>query len=399
MNRFKNLYLEIPNVTQYYLISFFVNCWFMAGNFYYFFTTIATPKEITMAGGLGIIAMIIFEIPTGLLADKIGNKKVILIGTFACATTSFIWAMSQNYKWLLICEISYAFGAACISGAMESEVYESIKRSAKYNLEKVFLKVLSIGNALIYFAAVFAGLVGAALFSITARLPFTAMGMTLLLAFIVAFKIKDFKVKESNVPFMPKELLGIFNKKVAYLIPVLFLSLGAAYAIEWGPLFPATLKRVGYSGEFASIYNALSALIVALIIWQIPKFITKIGYKNSILATSLFFVSGLLSSATTTKAGVLVAIVSMFSITIYLTILTSHINNIYEGDLRATLNSTISFIPRMFIGMTSPLLGSFLNENKFSEIYLFASLIVGIGTISTLILWPKTRNLIRAAQD
>ena len=82
-------------------------------------------------------AVLVFEIPTGLLADRFGRKLSVIIGfaLFACSGGVFIWF--RSFEGFLVAEVLFGLAEAFISGAGEALAVDSITAPDKKPLLKI----------------------------------------------------------------------------------------------------------------------------------------------------------------------------------------------------------------------------------------------------------------------
>lgn len=120
--------------------------------------------SITGSMGLGMsifsivcIAATIFEFPTGILSDKIGRKKTVILGTLASLIYAILFAISQNYIILVIAALFEGLERALFSGNNEAMLYDTLKDE---NLEKEYNTYLGKTNSMYAVAGVVSALLG-----------------------------------------------------------------------------------------------------------------------------------------------------------------------------------------------------------------------------------------------
>ncbi|MGL4757897.1 MAG: MFS transporter [Patescibacteria group bacterium] len=62
---------------------------------------------------------LLLELPTGMITDKFGAKKSIVLGSFCWALGTFVYSVGQNYNVFILAELCSATGAAFLSGALD----------------------------------------------------------------------------------------------------------------------------------------------------------------------------------------------------------------------------------------------------------------------------------------
>jgi len=85
-------------------------------------------------------SVIIFEIPSGILADKWGRKPIISVGKFAFLTAIAIFAFFPSFLGFAIMAVALGIHEAFISGAQEALLYDNLKDHQK---EKFFGRIIA----------------------------------------------------------------------------------------------------------------------------------------------------------------------------------------------------------------------------------------------------------------
>ncbi len=73
------------------------------------------------------VAVVVLEVPTGMVADRLGKRTSLLAGTWAMAIGYLAYAMGHGFWAFLAAEVVLAIGSALISGADTSLLYDTLK--------------------------------------------------------------------------------------------------------------------------------------------------------------------------------------------------------------------------------------------------------------------------------
>ena len=86
-----------------------------------------------------MIAIAIFEFPTGIIADKIGRKNTVIIGCVCSLIYAMILAITNSYLGLIVVAIFEGLERAFFSGNNEAFIYDTLKEQGKENEFKTYI--------------------------------------------------------------------------------------------------------------------------------------------------------------------------------------------------------------------------------------------------------------------
>lgn len=105
--------------------------------------------EIGVMEGIFHVTSFLFEVPSGGLADRIGYKKMLVMGRIASIISCLLLIPTNNFYLACLSFVFSALSYNCATGTSESLVFESLKGLGR---EKEYLKVNANLNALIEIA-------------------------------------------------------------------------------------------------------------------------------------------------------------------------------------------------------------------------------------------------------
>lgn len=132
--------------------------------------------------------MLIFEIPTGVVADTVGRRASYLLGTVTLAVTTVMYWMlwvwqSPFWAWAVV-SVLLGLGFTFFSGAVDAWLVDALKATAyQGSLETVFGRAQIVGGVAMLSGSVLGGVI-AQLTNL--GVPFLIRGAILLLMFVVA---------------------------------------------------------------------------------------------------------------------------------------------------------------------------------------------------------------------
>ncbi len=164
-----------------------------------------TPAQIGILLAAGRLAMIIFEFPTGIFADRYGKRRSLLI-SFALSSVLLLgWFVSNSFFQFFVLSILSGLAYTFQSGAKESLMIDVLQLADKDNLRnRVFVRTGSWGNA----GFVIGGMLAALLSFFALRsiwLAAAACNVVLFLLFLLGVRKKT-HLDLNTEPLQPYEL-------------------------------------------------------------------------------------------------------------------------------------------------------------------------------------------------
>lgn len=120
------------------------------------------------------IAIMVGEIPTGVLADKISRKTSVMLGSIIQGITMLCMIPFSNFYTLLIIEIIFGIGMTMQSGAMSAMFYDYLKSIKK---EEVYADIEGKRWACVFISQALASIIGGILASYRIELTILITGI------------------------------------------------------------------------------------------------------------------------------------------------------------------------------------------------------------------------------
>jgi MFS family permease len=157
--------------------------------------------EAFAANAFFTAGMVLFEVPTGIVADGVGRRASYLMGTVTLAVTTllYVWLWSIEapfWAWALV-SLGLGLGFTFFSGAVEAWLVDALTATGfDGSLETVFGRGQMVGGAAMLVGSIGGGLLATA-FSLGT--PFVVRGAVLVVMFVLAFVLMH------DVGFTPPE--------------------------------------------------------------------------------------------------------------------------------------------------------------------------------------------------
>jgi MFS family permease len=244
------------------------------------------------------LSSLIFEIPTGAMADLYGRKFSVLLSAILTGLAFLFLFFFTNFYAILAAFAFIGFSNTLNSGAREAWVVDLLKGKKRRFLSGYFAKVKSIDS----FSLIFSGILGAFVVKVFGLLIIWLIGGAsyFLTFFILVFAKEDYVKGKINLKQVFKKIKKQTKVSISYSrkhhVLFYFLIAGAILAfaeglstiLAWTPL----LQDLGLKDyAFGYLWSAIGAVgVIAPLVYQrlIKKGREKRFIINSILLVSLF---------------------------------------------------------------------------------------------------------------
>lgn len=189
-----------------------------------------TNFEAFAANAFFTAGMVIFEIPTGVVADTVGRKASYLLGTITLSVTTalywMLWLWQSPFVWWAIVSVLLGLGFTFFSGAVEAWLVDALTSTGYTgSLEAVFGRGLVVTGIAMFAGSVLGGVIAQAT---NLGVPFLVRAGVLVVMFIYAFVVmKDlgFTPDHSQGPLKATRTVltesvehGLRRRSVRYMI-------------------------------------------------------------------------------------------------------------------------------------------------------------------------------------
>lgn len=326
----------------------------------YFIDIGVSLAAIALIWSFRSVIWFIFEIPTGVIADKYGRKVSVMIWYFGKAIVLFFIPFTSNIWNITLLLWLDAFFQTFFSWSEAALVVDHIKEKSPDLLDRFFLRDGVIFNFWLIFAPLFWGLIVrfwgmSSLRFVVAIWTFLA---TLFLIQIKEPKILrdadeveneewDFNYSTANKLFShaKKSFAHIRKNKI---VMFLFIGLGLYRCIDeltslaWTPY----LQQIGISPEYIWYIFSLIAIIGIILPFGIERLLSRFS-KQQIIVSSLFILWIVLSLVGIVSLPILIIVIFVIANTIpdiYSSLESSLSHKYVPSSIRATVFSIKSMV-------------------------------------------------------
>lgn len=345
--------MMVKNVNKLYIIIFFHNLipayvierlfWEQRG---------MTVLMVILCEIIYAVSIIIFEIPTGVFADKFGRKTLLVFGAVLSMFEFVILLFAHNFWMFALVVFLAGISSACTSGAWNALLYDSLLQFKK---QESFEKIVGRMNSLDFIASLLAALFGSVLakyfvfefnYIVSAASMFLALILTIFLKEPPRMSYQGTKEKnQGSFMVYVRESISFYktNPKVVYIIThAMCIAACITYLDEFWQLY---LDEIGSPVLFFGLFSACISLA------RIPGNLLAAYLITYFKAQSIIlFILGITSAGFFITAifpgiiGIITIILIFLASGVIDPVATGYLHHHGKSEIRATIESIQSLI-------------------------------------------------------
>jgi MFS family permease len=350
--------------------------------------------EAFAANAFFTAGMVLFEVPTGVVADSWGRRTSFLLGTITLAVSTFLyyllWQMSAPFLWWAVVSVLLGLGFTFFSGAVEAWLVDALRFSGyEGGLETVLGRGQMVSGVAMLAGSVAGGVIAQAT---SLGVPFLVRVGVLVAMFAVAFLLMHdvgFTPERSPHPLRATRTVlkasvdgGLKHPPVRYIMLAAPFTEGVGFYVFYA-LQPYLLQLFGDPRAYAVAGLAAAIVAGADIVggWMAPR-IRKLVRKR----TTVLIASNVVSS--------LILVVLLFTSTFWLALVLlalwavvgaagtpvrqAYLNDMIASKQRATVLSFDSLMGSSGGVVVQPLLG------RSADLYGYPASLAVSGVVQVL---------------
>jgi MFS family permease len=289
-----NINYEAQKFLFKYYLFYILQGMFFAGSFLIIIvnSTGISPVQVSLAVSCYFLIQILFEIPTGALADRFGRKKILVIAKIFALIGFFFLYLRRDFADILISYIMWGVGGTLMSGALEALMYDNMKH---YEIHENYAKYQGKSFAIRISVFALTAFVASYLIKFGYDVVILATMIPWFLQIVILIHIKDEHRQNKNI----QKLTTKYWKTIVY---------GSKYALKhrvvlkfvlFSAFFGATIEIIDqyYDLFLFQITNNLRLVpilisIESVVVALFSFFVTKYFQNKSLLSSILLLLSG-----------------------------------------------------------------------------------------------------------
>ena len=290
------------------------------------------------------VTVVIFEIPSGILADKFGRKRLLIINGVLSVTEFVILLLANNFWMFGFAMFMSGTGKALSSGSQNALLFDSLLAEKK---EDHFEKIIGRLYAVDFAGSIIAALSGSVLANLFGfEFNYIVSSFSMLGAFIVSLSLREppmiteLESEMSGIFHYAKQAIALFKAKPLVFIYCLSGAVLGSCLIYLDEFWQLILDEIGISVVFFGIASAL------VLSFRIPgnllayKLMKRFSYKTILVLVIILNIAGYLSIFFTRSVLCLIPVVAIsFVAGIVEPLITGYLHHSTDSNIRATVES------------------------------------------------------------
>ncbi len=251
------------NIRLLSIFNFLIGFTFFAPLAIIYFAKVSGSYTLgTSIFGIIMLSAEIFEIPTGIVSDKVGRRHTIILGSWARVAAFIFYAIGQSYLFLVVGAILEGLSRSFYSGNNDALLYDTLADDGK---EAEYKEHLGKTNSTEFTGLTISAVIGSVIanFSFIYVMWLAVVSQVILLFVSYKFLEPRFHHKEdTNIYAHLREALALFisNKKLRLLSLATMLDNGLSeLAYQFRGAFYITIWPIWALGIASVVSNACAS--------------------------------------------------------------------------------------------------------------------------------------------
>ncbi len=342
--------------------------------------------DIFLLQAIYSVSVAVMEIPSGYMADIVGRKKTLVLGSIMGTLGFLIYSVSYDFTGFLVAEIILGVGGSFISGADSAMLFDSLAVTSRQHRYLQFEgRITSLGNFSETLAAACGGLIAAML---SYRAVYVSQAIIAALAIPAALLLleppRDGHITQPGI----RHILSICknsiltNKKLSNTIFLSAVTGIATLCMAWSSQIYFVAN--GFTEVTITPLWITLNLTVAIVAAFASTAMKTLGKKFSLLLIIIYLPLTDIFLGVLPLLPALISLYLFYAVRGYATpVLKDLINQNCSSSTRATVLSIRSLIIRLGFALLGPAIGLVSNDLNLSIAFVFAGILLLILAVVT----------------
>ncbi len=235
--------------------------------------------EISLVLSVTPIMMLLIQPWYGVLADKIGVRKCLIVSTLLAAVSFLLFLLSGGFLFLIGATVAMALFYNALQPLLDSVTLGLVQEQPNLNYGSLRLA----GAA----GWAFTGItVGYFITSLSTSVIFISSSLSLILAFFISLSLNDFTTTQTNPEGETTNILEVLkNKMLLFLLAAIVLvSIGATTIWNFYSIY---MKEIGATATLVGYGLSFQGLCELPMFYFAAAIIQRLGVKTTLIVTLL----------------------------------------------------------------------------------------------------------------
>lgn len=350
-------------------------------------------SQIMLLQSISAVSVIVFEVPTGAIADKFSRRISLFLSGWFCASGLILYIAFESFCLFAVAEILFGLGLTLMSGADSAIIYETLVKQGR---KKDYQRIEGRAQFYIFLGQAFGSVISGFLYKYNPFLPFWISVVNIMVATFLALGFIEVTRERSEHHYWKHIFLsfGVAVKTPRILWAVCCAAL-MGFVIRVGywlyqPYFAAVDLDVAWYGVIFFGFNIVAAFSSHTLV---ARFSNTRPRKILLTLGMLMSMSFLLPILFMAKWAIALIALQQIVRGLYRPVMRFYVNHQVQDSHRATVISTVSLVANLSFAILSPFVGMLLDLQGTTVSYTFVGFVATIGTL-LLYLLRKRQKLV-----
>ena len=381
--------LKLNSIKVLYAITFFAALYFYHPivTLYYQARGLSFV-EINSLWAIIVGVMAIAEVPTGILADKIGRKFSIIIALFLQLVGEVVYIFADHYLLFAFVAVIAGIGFAFSSGCFEAMMYDSLKKDGR---EKEMQKVSGLNDSFSQLAILIGAFVGGIIakdlqmesFILLIIMTACAVGIALFVSFFLKEPISKYRHSEESPTKLFRDGIKLLKTNKSLQRIILLSLLATPFVNYLMTFYQPYFVKAEVSGVWFGIALSVASFIGILAskyAYLLEKHIgVKRGVLIAVLLPGIFYF--LIAIVYHPWISILLFIIAYASMNLQKPIFADYTNRHIESKNRATVLSIISMFSGIYVASMGLVIG-LIADYELNYAFIFMGSVIVVGALA-----------------
>lgn len=349
----------------------------------YFFSKGLSFTQIMFLSSISSITIVISEVPTGAIADKMGRKASMILGSILCSISLLFFIFGNSFYFFALGEFIFAIGATFKSGSDVALIYDSLKADG---MEHRFQEIEGKAKSYLLYSQAVGSIAASFLYEINKELPLIFSCIFVLISTIIAFNLVEPPIENKKGRYGEKYLTQISHSatyvvkhvkvRAIILYSMMFFVFYRVGFLVVQPYFEGINIPVKF---FGLIFFALN-IVAAQVSKNSHKILNATKGKTLILLSVFMVISFIIMGLSTWWIGILPMMLQQVARGLYQPTVRKYLNKNIPSDKRATILSFFSLLTNLAGAIFYPLFGILKDRTDIFSFHLIIGVVMLILT-------------------